>query len=113
MDLLQTELARLRRDANLTKSIEDVDRIIEQLCKAKETIVAGTEIDLRTSIFLTNVPIDSNAASITLAKLQNPLKQSCDKVNEDLKKVHQGQSKYGKALDKVLKIEELWNVHND
>lgn len=42
MDALQLELAKLRRDANLTQSIEDVDRIIAQLEKARESIVSGT-----------------------------------------------------------------------
>jgi FtsZ-binding cell division protein ZapB len=43
MDILQVELAKLRRDANLTQSIQDVDKIIEQLEAARESIVAGTE----------------------------------------------------------------------
>lgn len=46
MDLLQIELAKLRRDANLSQSIEDVDKIIEQLEKARETIAAGKSIHL-------------------------------------------------------------------
>jgi hypothetical protein len=45
--------------------------------------------------------LDPNSASITLAKLQNPLKSGFDKVNDDLKKIHKGHSNYGKALDKV------------
>lgn len=45
--------------------------------------------------------LDPNSASITLAKLQNPLKHGFDKVNDDLKKVHRGHNAYGKALDKV------------
>ena len=43
MDTLQIELAKLRRDANLTHSIHDVDKIIEQLEKARESIVAGMD----------------------------------------------------------------------
>jgi len=41
MDALQIELAKLRRDANLSKSIEDVDSIIEQLERAREAVAAG------------------------------------------------------------------------
>lgn len=41
MDNLQIELAKLRRDANLTESIEDVDKILEQLEAAREQIVQG------------------------------------------------------------------------
>jgi hypothetical protein len=43
METLQLELAKLRRDANLTQSIEDVDKIIAQLEKARESIVAGMD----------------------------------------------------------------------
>jgi hypothetical protein len=41
MDVLQVELAKLRRDATLTQSIHDVDKIIEQLENARESIAAG------------------------------------------------------------------------
>lgn len=46
-------------------------------------------------------PPDSNTASITLAKLQNPFKQGLDRVTDDLKKIYAAHNKYGKALDKV------------
>ncbi|TVY49837.1 LisH domain-containing protein [Lachnellula occidentalis] len=90
MDNLLIELAKLRRDSNLTESIQDVDKILEQLEAARESIVQ-----------------DPHSASFTLAKLQNPLKHGFDKVNEDLKKVHKGQSAYGRALDKNLPHKEL------
>jgi hypothetical protein len=41
MDSLQDELAKLRRVANLSQSIEDVDKIIQQLERARGTIEAG------------------------------------------------------------------------
>ncbi len=44
MDHLQIELAKLRRDANLKQSMDDVDKIIEQLEKARETIIAGKKM---------------------------------------------------------------------
>lgn len=90
MDNLDLELAKLRRDANLGESIQDVDKIIDQLELAREQIVH-----------------DPSSASITLAKLQNPLKTGFDKVNENLNKVHRGQSKYSKALEKNLPQKEL------
>lgn len=43
MDTLQLELAKLRRDANLTQSLEGVDKIIAQLERAREAIVEGME----------------------------------------------------------------------
>lgn len=44
METLQVELAKLRRDANLTQSIGDVDKIIAQLERAREAIVEGMEL---------------------------------------------------------------------
>jgi hypothetical protein len=41
MDPLLLELAKLQKDGNLKQSIDDVDKIIEQLERARETIVAG------------------------------------------------------------------------
>lgn len=43
MDPLLLELAKLQKDGNLKQSVEDVDKIIEQLEKARETIVAGKQ----------------------------------------------------------------------
>ena len=42
-----------------------------------------------------------DTSSITLAKLQNPVKQSFDGVNNDLKEVYKGLNNYSKAMDKV------------
>jgi hypothetical protein len=41
MDVLETELARLHGEATLSQSIEDVDKILEQLCRARDSIAAG------------------------------------------------------------------------
>jgi hypothetical protein len=45
--------------------------------------------------------IDPTKASITLAKLQNPVKKSFDATNDSLKESHSSLNKYTKALDKV------------
>lgn len=44
---------------------------------------------------------DPTKASITLAKLQNPVKASFDATNDSLKETHSSLNKYTKALDKV------------
>ena len=36
-----------------------------------------------------------------MAKLKNPMKQSFDKLNQDVKKLHLAIHNYSKALDKV------------
>lgn len=45
---------------------------------------------------------DHNSASVTLAKLQNPVKESVQAVIGDLKDVYKGLSNYSKALEKVF-----------
>lgn len=107
MDALETELSRLQRDAALSQSVEDVDKILEQLCRARDAITAGEwpvhllqYLHVKTSPFTNLVP-EPNSASITLAKLQNPVKQGFERVTEGLRKVYAGHNKYGKALDKV------------
>lgn len=44
---------------------------------------------------------------MTIAKLQNPITQSLDKLNDDLKDVYTGLNKYGRALEKVASQEHL------
>jgi hypothetical protein len=50
---------------------------------------------------------DPAKASITLAKLQNPVKSSFDTTNDSLKEAHSSLNKYTKALDKVIYLDEL------
>ncbi len=45
--------------------------------------------------------LDPKTASVALAKLQNPVKQSFDSVNTDLKEVYKALGNYSKALDKA------------
>ncbi|KAI1004161.1 hypothetical protein K3495_g4052 [Podosphaera aphanis] len=90
MNSLQGELAKLRQDASLTKSIDDVENVIKQLTKARETIAA-----------------DPNSAPITLATLQNPLISGFEKVNESLNRVHKAYARYGRALEKNFPLKTL------
>jgi E3 ubiquitin-protein transferase RMND5 len=50
---------------------------------------------------------DPSTAAVTLAKLQNPVKTSFDGMLAELKDVHSGHTKYGRALDKVFKDKPL------
>ncbi len=47
MDILQHDLKKLRQDANLQQSIQDVDKIIEQLERAREQIVESKQLQIR------------------------------------------------------------------
>lgn len=44
------------------------------------------------------------ATSLTLAKLQNPVKNSLEDVHKDLEDVRKHQAKYSKLLDKVSSV---------
>lgn len=44
---------------------------------------------------------------MTLAKLQNPIKQGFEKATEDLKTVYSANSKYGTSLNKVIRVVEM------
>jgi len=44
MDVLQQEASKLQKAANLQDSIDDVDKVIEQLERAREAILAGMDI---------------------------------------------------------------------
>lgn len=101
MDALELELARLQRDATLSQSIEDVDKILAQLLEARESIATGRTYDRSPRFICVDLIPDPNSASITMAKLQNPIKQGFERVTDDLKKVYAGHNKYGKALDRV------------
>ncbi|KAL1881647.1 hypothetical protein Plec18167_003245 [Paecilomyces lecythidis] len=90
MDQLQKEHERLWKRLKSSKNIKDVQATIDMLQEARDTIAA-----------------DPSKASITLAKLQNPVKASFDSMNEGLKETHSGLNKYGKALDKLFKDKPL------
>ncbi|KAI9719394.1 MAG: hypothetical protein M1812_003465 [Candelaria pacifica] len=86
MDMLLEEHNRLSQQSNLSKIADDVQSTLEILMQARERISS-----------------DPDSASITLAKLQDPIKKSFTKVNDDLKQIHSGLGKYTKALDKKFK----------
>ncbi|CAF9911075.1 MAG: L-arabinitol 4-dehydrogenase [Alectoria fallacina] len=90
MEALLEEHEKLCRKGNLSKSVEDVQKTIDLLVRARESIAAN-----------------QNSASVTLAKLQNPVKQSFEAINSDLKDVYKGLGNYSKALDKKFRDKPL------
>ncbi len=106
MDALRSELNKLSKTATFTKTIDDVDKVLDQLIQARQSIAAGRfhyqNMQIRRcQKHITNPLSEPSTAPITLAKLQNPVKIGLDNVTEGLRKVYAAQSKYGKALDKV------------
>ncbi|KAI4674007.1 uncharacterized protein J4E88_008474 [Alternaria novae-zelandiae] len=96
MDDLREQVELLESSANLSTSIDDVQKAIDMLTAARAKIAA-----------------DAKTAPVTLAKLQDPFKKSLDAVNKDLKPIYAGLNKYGKTLDKKFKDKPLPSADND
>ncbi|KAF4505434.1 hypothetical protein G6O67_007384 [Ophiocordyceps sinensis] len=88
---LLVDLARMRR-SNLTAAIEDVDKILDLLTKAREQVARDA---------------DAHRIGMTMTALQNPVKAQLEAINSDLKDVTRAQKSYGKSLDKALPHREL------
>lgn len=111
MDAIVKAHERLEKKANLKKGIQDVQEIIDKLKTARRTVQAGIKSLLFHKHFRTatqskhtlipRLHLDPGIEAITLAKLQAPIKQSFDKVNEDLIEITKGLNAYSKALEKV------------
>ncbi|MCJ1479539.1 hypothetical protein MMC13_008225 [Lambiella insularis] len=90
MEVLQEEQERLSKKDDLSSGVKDVQKTIDMLIKARSSISDNP-----------------SSASVTLAKLQNPVRQSLDCINSDLKEVYKGLGNYSKALDKKFKGKPL------
>lgn len=107
MEALLEEHEKLTRKGNLSKSVQDVQKTIDILVRARESIASSTTrfppctMRIIDGCMLNVNCLDENSASVTLAKLQNPVKQSFEAINSDLKDVYKGLGNYSKALDKV------------
>ncbi|KAK6215965.1 hypothetical protein LQW54_003940 [Pestalotiopsis sp. IQ-011] len=87
LQVLEKELEKLTKTARLSNALADVDNIIDLLTKARAEVEQAN---------------DPHATSFTLTKLQNPIREGLETVLEDLRVVHKGQGRFGKALDKAF-----------
>jgi E3 ubiquitin-protein transferase RMND5 len=90
MDSVQKEHERLWRRSKASTTLDNAQDIIDALQKARDAIAA-----------------ESTSASVTLAKLQNPVKSSFESINGSLKEIYGGHNKYAKVLDKLFKDKPL------
>ncbi|MCJ1469990.1 hypothetical protein MMC07_008635 [Pseudocyphellaria aurata] len=90
MEALSKEHDKLLAKGNLSKSVEDVQKTIDLLKRARDAVAGNHSV-----------------ATLTLAKLQHPVKQSFEVVNSDLKEIHKVLGDYSKALDKKFKDKPL------
>ncbi|KAJ0122447.1 regulator of gluconeosis [Diaporthe amygdali] len=84
---LLKELDRLANNTTdrLSAAVNDVDKIIDILTQAREQIAQSP---------------DPHTASLTLARLQNPVSKGFEAIDQDLRKVDKVRKHYGKVLDK-------------
>ncbi|PKS08272.1 hypothetical protein jhhlp_005215 [Lomentospora prolificans] len=86
MASLQKELKKMQ-GATLAAAVSDADRIIALLQAARDQVANAK---------------DPHTASITMTKLQNPIKDRFEALNKDLRDISKQQKNFGKALDKSL-----------
>lgn len=97
------QIEALESGANLSTSIDHVQRAIDLLTAARAKVAAG-RCSCRYqygTCELTVAMIDPQKAPLTLAKLQDPLKKTMDAAQKDLLPIYKGLNKYSKTLDKV------------
>ncbi|KAJ5326569.1 uncharacterized protein N7506_009671 [Penicillium brevicompactum] len=96
MEAVQKEHDRILKKTKASQGIKNVQSTIDLLQSAREAIAA-----------------DPSSASVTLAKLQTPVKSSFDSINDSLKETHSGLNKYTKSLDKLFKDRPLPTTEHD
>ncbi|KAI2622546.1 CTLH/CRA C-terminal to lish motif domain-containing protein [Hypoxylon sp. NC1633] len=81
---LNKDLEKLTSSAKLSDVIPDIDKILDLLTKARETVAAAN---------------DPHTTSLTLTKLQNPIREGLDGLlHNDLKHVHKAQNEFSKSV---------------
>lgn len=96
LEALLDELGKANRLPRLSAAARDIDKVIDLLSVARDDIAKS---------------MDSHTASITMTKLQNPIKTAFDKVNDDLKAASSAHKKVGRSLDKVSSLRGLPSSH--
>ncbi|RKU44607.1 hypothetical protein DL546_006326 [Coniochaeta pulveracea] len=97
MDTLRREIHSLNKAPKLRSTVQDVDKIIEELEAARAQVAAT---------------LDTHTASLTMAKLQNPLNRHFEVMTQDLKNVSKVHKNLGKTLDKAMPVKPLPTDHD-
>jgi hypothetical protein len=90
MESVQKEHEKVWRSSRTSKTLDQTQDIIDALQNARNAIAE-----------------EPTSAQITLAKLQNPVKNSFDSINSSLKEIYGGHNKYTRILDKLFKDKPL------
>ncbi|KAI1267695.1 CTLH/CRA C-terminal to lish motif domain-containing protein [Xylariaceae sp. FL1019] len=81
--LLETELAKFKKGAKLSEAVDDADKLIDILVRARGEVAAAN---------------DPHTTTMTLTKLLNPVSAQLDAINNDIMRVHKSQNAFGKVL---------------
>lgn len=87
---MQKEHDRLWKRSKVSNTLDNAQHIIDALQNARDAIAA-----------------EPTSASVSLAKLHNPVKASFEAINANLKEVYGGHNKYTKVLDRLFKDKPL------
>lgn len=106
--LLLNELDRIATGTSerLSAAVEDVDKIIELLTQARAQIAQGLQDPPNSVLSSTTTDIDAptasdpHTASLTLTRLQNPVKEGFEAINDDIRKVDRVRKDFSKTLNK-------------
>lgn len=96
MDSILAAHQSLEKKGNLSKAVQDVQKLIDLLESTRDSIAAGPD-----------------KAALHMAKLKNPIKQSFDQIEDDLKDVNKSLNQYQKALKDKFKSSALPTATND
>ncbi|KAI1338750.1 CTLH/CRA C-terminal to lish motif domain-containing protein [Xylariaceae sp. FL0016] len=83
MSHLQKDLEKLTGSARLSNVVDDADEILDLLISARERVAAAN---------------DPHTTSLTLTKLQNPVKEKLESMKNNLNQVHRAQNDFNKSL---------------
>ncbi|KAK3049247.1 hypothetical protein LTR09_009425 [Extremus antarcticus] len=86
----------LEKKGNLSKTITDVQALIDQLQRTRDAVAETPEL-----------------TAMHVAKLKQPVKASFDKIEESLKEVNKGLNQYQKALKEKFKNAALPTAANE
>ncbi|KAL2198906.1 CTLH/CRA C-terminal to lish motif domain-containing protein [Corynascus similis CBS 632.67] len=92
LESLLDELSKANSFPRLSAAVDDVDQVIQLLSDARDQIAEA---------------MDPHTASLTMTRLQNPVKFAFGKVNDDLKAASSAHKKVGRSLDKYFPLKQL------
>jgi len=105
MDSLHEEAGRVEAQGNFNRTLENVQRAVDLLKKAREDISSSTDpmgVDISTA----HESSESSKRPLVTAKLKSSAKTWSDDFEKPLKDVFSANKAYSKAFEKALPLSE-------